>query len=284
MSRPSVSVIMPVKNGGNALKRQLDALGDQDFDGTWELIVSDQSTDESRSVSEGNRLQCRQLRIVDSRHRPGPAGGRNVGAEHAEGETFVFCDHDDIVLEDWLTTLVTKLDRYDVVVGACKLGGTANGNDDAGLLDSMCRGGPYGFLPFGLSANMGIRRQVFEALGGFDESLRAAEDIDLCWRAQLAGYRLGFEPAAIVRKTKRPGLMAAWHQHANFGQADAGLFHRHRANGMPRMLARSAKAYGWILVNTFLLWKRDVREQWIRVCAQRLGRLRGSLANGVFYP
>ena len=71
-----------------------------------------------------------------------------------------------------------------------------------------------GFLPFALSANLAVRREVFEAVHGFDEELSPEEDVDLCWRLQLAGYRFTVAADAVVEKRERatglPTFRAAW--------------------------------------------------------------------------
>ena len=60
--------------------------------------------------------------------------------------------------------------------------------------------------------NFAIRKDVLDALGGFDPQFRAAgDDVDLCWRLQEAGHRIGFNPAAMVwhhRRNSRPRLLA----------------------------------------------------------------------------
>ena len=56
----------------------------------------------------------------------------------------------------------------------------------------------FAYLPFAATANLGFRRELFDAIGGFDNSLRRASDVDFAWRAALAGARLEAVPEAVV--------------------------------------------------------------------------------------
>ena len=60
-----------------------------------------------------------------------------------------------------------------------------------------------GFFPFGRSANVAVRREVFEALQCFNEALSPEEDVDLCWRLQLTGFRFAVAADAVVEKSDR---------------------------------------------------------------------------------
>ena len=63
-----------------------------------------------------------------------------------------------------------------------------------------------GFLPAGLGANLAVRRSAFDEVGGFAEELHVGEDIDLCWRLQLRGFRFAVATDAVVAKRERPGF------------------------------------------------------------------------------
>jgi hypothetical protein len=73
---------------------------------------------------------------------------------------------------------------------------------------------------------MGIRAEVFAEVGGFDESLTAAEDLDLSWRVQLAGHRLVGAPSAVVHVRKRGGVRDAVRQARAKGAGSRVVAHR----------------------------------------------------------
>jgi GT2 family glycosyltransferase len=85
-------------------------------------------------------------------------------------------------------------------------------------------------LPFFPNCNLSARREVFEAVGGYDEALIAAEDSDLCRRAILAGYELFFEPKARVFHTCRPDPKSLIRQWYSYGYWSAAVYKKHMEN------------------------------------------------------
>jgi len=76
--------------------------------------------------------------------------------------------------------------------------------------------------------NMAFRREVLEEIGGFDPIFRAAgDDVDLCWRLQAAGHRIGWSPAAMVWHFRRNTISAYVGQQRGYGKAEALLYFRH---------------------------------------------------------
>ena len=78
--------------------------------------------------------------------------------------------------------------------------------------------------------NLAVRREAFEAIGGFDPDFRTAgDDVDFCWRLRDAGHRLGFAPTAFVWHERRRGLPAYLRQQWGYGRAEALLVPKHRS-------------------------------------------------------
>jgi hypothetical protein len=84
-------------------------------------------------------------------------------------------------------------------------------------------------LPHAGGGNLGIHRSVFEAVGGFDEDLGGLQDVDFCWRVQLAGVPLHFLPEATLHVRLRSSLRAMWRQGRNYGAAQAEIERRYAA-------------------------------------------------------
>jgi len=82
-------------------------------------------------------------------------------------------------------------------------------------------------LPFFVTANCLVRRDVFEQLGGFDTYFEIAGDADFCWRAQLAGFGLRYSPDAVVVHKHRSDLLGLYSQSFQYGFGRASLFARH---------------------------------------------------------
>ncbi|MGZ4203606.1 MAG: glycosyltransferase family 2 protein, partial [Thermoleophilaceae bacterium] len=85
----------------------------------------------------------------------------------------------------------------------------------------------HGYRPRAVAANLMVRRAAFEALGGFYEGLRAAEDTDFAWRLQAAGWRLGFRPEASVQHQYRATVRDLRRQWRGYAAGRAWLARRY---------------------------------------------------------
>ncbi|HEY7946455.1 MAG TPA: glycosyltransferase [Acidimicrobiales bacterium] len=288
-----ISVVLPVRDGLPWLDKQLAALAAQQCEEPWEVVVADNgSTDASKALAHSWEERCGAIRVVDASERIGPSAARNAGIRSARGELLAFCDADDVVQAGWLRACVDALGDADVVAGAFDLWSLNGDADDA---DRVGRVGPddgtgpaatsqLGFLPAGLAANLAARRQAVEAVGGFDESLFVGEDIDLCWRLQLEGFRFAIAPAAVVAKRERPGLGPLFGRAVAYGRCGPKLYRRYRARGAHRDVAGAARSWAWLVVSLPKLGRRHVRRMWVRAVGVRLGRLVGSVSEGAFFP
>jgi GT2 family glycosyltransferase len=278
-----ISVVMAVLNGLPWLSDQLEALAAQEGAEDWELVVADNgSTDGSREVAAAWADRFRALRTVDAAARRGPGAARNAGVTAARGERLLFCDADDVVAPGWLAALAAGLDRADVVAGVFDLS-RLNGAP-AGALPRPAAMAQLGFLPAGLASNLAVRRDVFEAAGGFDESLLVGEDVDLCWRLQEAGARLVVADEAVVARREPGPLSAVFRQALAYGRSGPLLYRRHRAAGARRAGRDAARSWAWMVAAIPTLGRADVRRHWARAAGVRLGRLAGSWEQRVFFP
>lgn len=283
-SEPPVSVIVPAFNQAPELEVQLGRiLGQDSGDLTFEVVVADNgSTDGTRELVEAVRRRHPSVRWVDASARRGPAPARNIGARESDGDALLFCDADDEVADGWLAACVRGLGDAEAVVGSFdfgRLNGLAPGPVTGYATDH------FKFLPAGLGANLAVRREVFVTLGGFDEGMRAGEDIDFCWRLQLAGFRLVAAGDAVVAKRERSDGRARRHQQLTYGRHDAMLYRRFRDAGMPRNNRLTAKTWVWLLVNAPLaVVSARRRATWSRAWFLRIGRLMGSWEHRVFFP
>ncbi len=181
----------------------------------------------------------------------------------------------------WLANCVDALADADVVAGAFDFW-SLNGIPATPSVPAAFR--QLGFLPAGLGANLAVRREAFEKIGGFTEEPLPGEDIDLCWRLQLHGFRFAIAQDAVVAKRARGQFGEVFHQAFNYGRSGAVLHRRYRDEGARRDMSGALKSWGWLLFSLPLLIERPRRIEWARAAGTRLGRLYGSYTEGVFFP
>lgn len=152
---------------------------------------------------------------------------RNVGVHEAKGEVIVFIDAACEPEPDWLTRLVAPiLQGEHVSTGRVLLPRGSNGQKRIDrLIEEQTRGSDY--LRQCGSANTAFRRQVFDAIGGYDEGFAYGSDTDFSWRVKDAGYRIRWVPDAVIRHdwgTWRRQLR----RHYVYGKARVRLYRKHR--------------------------------------------------------
>jgi mycofactocin system glycosyltransferase len=101
---------------------------------------------------------------------------------------------------------------------------------------------PYGTVSYVPSAAIICRRSVLTQVGGFDETLKSGEDVDLCWRFIEAGARLRYEPIAMVAHEHRTQLREWFARRSFYGESAAPLSVRHPGKTAPLVIS------GWTLV------------------------------------
>ncbi len=141
-----------------------------------------------------------------------------------------------------------------------------------------------GFLPAGLGANLAVRRQAFEKVGGFTEEMLPGEDIDLCWRLQLEGFRFDIAKDAVVAKRARSKFGEVFTQAFAYGRSGVVLHGLYRGDGAHRDLYGAYKSWVWLVMSVPLLAQPQRRIEWARTAGMRLGRLAGSITERVFFP
>lgn len=224
----TVSVIMPAFNAADTIDVQLAALYRQRDAPAWELLVADNgSTDATAGRVRAWQPRWKNLTLIDASARRGPAAARNIGAARAHGAQLLFCDADDAADPHWIANLSAALDLADAASGSRVY--DALNTKRFGPADSpspVFTKPPLESLAAASSHNLGVRRTAFEEVGGFDERLTTAEDVDLCWRLQLAGFSFAAAPGALMQIRRRTGVAAVFHQAWTYGRGDRVLAKR----------------------------------------------------------
>jgi GT2 family glycosyltransferase len=210
--RPRASVIIPSWNGARFLPACLDALRVQTLPDIEVLLVDNGSTDDTAAVV-ARYPAVRVLRLTTNR---GFAAAVNAGIRAARGEVIALLNNDTAADAGWLAALVAALaaapeagmatskvllfDRRDVLHttgDTLDLAGSPGNRGvwevDRGQWDAQRD-------VFGASgAAAAYRRALLEDVGLFEESFGSyLEDVDLAWRARLAGWGCVYVPEAVV--------------------------------------------------------------------------------------
>ncbi|MFZ5915969.1 MAG: glycosyltransferase family 2 protein [Chloroflexota bacterium] len=210
---PLVSVVVPNWNGERLLPLCLASLRQQTYRPLEVIVVDNGSTDGSLALLAQRYPEVRVVALSENR---GYAGGVNAGFRAAQGRLLVAFNNDAEAEPDWIAELVAALDRHP----------------EAGMATSRVRlfdrrdhlhtAGDFYRLD-GIPGNRGVwrpdgpafdeecwvfgaagvapayRRQMLDQIGLLDETFGSyLEDVDLSWRAQLAGYGCIYAPRAVV--------------------------------------------------------------------------------------
>ncbi|MEA2308246.1 MAG: hypothetical protein QOI65_532 [Thermoleophilaceae bacterium] len=201
------SVVITAWNAAATLPRTLAALAAQELDGTYEVIVVDNGSDDA--TGEIARSASGPVRVIARDH--GLAGeARNDGVSVASGQVVAFTDADCYPTPGWLASGLRALEAgADLVQGRVEPEPRAMGPFDRSLWVGADRG-------LYQTANLFLRRELFDRLGGFEEvfddpGARAfGEDVWLGWRARRAGARPAFSSEALVHHAVLPSGARAY--------------------------------------------------------------------------
>lgn len=181
---------MPVRNGGVYLARCLASLEASAGDASIEYVIVDNgSTDDSVEIAR--RYGARVL------SRPGlkVGGCRNAGAAEARGPILAFVDADHEVARDWVSACIRAFEDRTTAAAGNLCRAPEPGTWVQRMYDALrARSDTRRDVEWLGAGNMAIRRDVFLSIGGFDESLEACEDVQLCHDVRRAGHRIAAEP------------------------------------------------------------------------------------------
>jgi glycosyltransferase involved in cell wall biosynthesis len=225
---PKVSVVVACYNGARTLKPCLDSLARLNYPDYEVILVDDGSTDATGQITS---LYPGVRYLRQANH--GLSVARNTGIQAATGEIIAFTDADCRADEDWLYYLVGDLvtSRF-VGIGGHNFLPPEDSPVAAAVLVSP--GGPAHVMLNDRVAehvpgcNMAFYRWALEEIEGFDPIFtKAGDDVDVCWRLQQRGHRIGFNPAGFVWHYRRSTVRAYLKQQRGYGEAEALLVRKH---------------------------------------------------------
>lgn len=215
---PRVSVVIATRNRVELLGEAIRSVLRQTFREFEVIVCDDGSTDGTEALARSFGPPVRYLKLE---HTGRPGAPRNRGVEAARGELVAFLDDDDLWEPEKLAMQLALLER-EPTLGLVYTGRQVllpDGSRSEPVLPSSGKR-PTGLLDLALSARFPhvctvlIRRDLLRRVGGFDESMATAEDLDLMLRlARVARAGCVREPLAVVRRrsgtlSERSGALA----------------------------------------------------------------------------
>jgi glycosyltransferase involved in cell wall biosynthesis len=206
MKPPQITVIIPARNAAATLPDTLDGLRAQRFDGSFEvLVVDDCSSDATVRIAERSQIVSQVVRSAG-----GAGAARNAGAAVATAPKLAFLDADCRPTRGWLQAGSDALEVSDLVLGETR----PRPDRSYGAFDRSLW--VIGRSPLFESANLFVRRALFDALGGFERWLgprdgkELGEDVWFGWRAHRARAQIAACAEALAHHEVEPRGVAAF--------------------------------------------------------------------------
>lgn len=213
MAAPAVSVIIPNYNSP-VIDRVLDSVFSQDYEGNFEVVIA--------GLDAHGLIKPRKgLVFINTKAKKNPAEARNICIKNAKGSTLVLLDADCIPEKNWLRNLVAS--PHGVVQGGIDF----SSENFWTFCDNFVhfygshftkKGGEQQLLS---TYNVKIPRRAFDGVGMFNERLETAEDDEFFLRLKRHGYRLFFEPKAVVRHEPNRKTFSALLMHSRYWSENA---------------------------------------------------------------
>ena len=203
----NASVIIPAFNAEKTIGKCLDSLAKQSVKGFETIVVDDGSKDGTARIVKG----FPKVRLLEQKNS-GPAVARNNGAKAAKGGIIIFTDSDCILEKDWLKEMLKPFEDNEIVGVQGKY--KCNQKEIIARLiqleieknhEKMARQKSIDFMA---TYSAAYRKSVFSEMNGFDTSfpIASGEDTDLSFRVSAKGYKMVFNPKAIVLHTHPASL------------------------------------------------------------------------------
>ena len=239
LSAPSAAVVVPAYNAARHISSLLDALAAQTVPAEI-VVIDDGSTDGTGDAARTWAVLHPTIQVrVLSQVNQGPAVARNLGARSCAGGIILFTDSDCIPQADWIAQMLAPFSAAGVagVQGSYRshqreLAARFAQIEIEERYDRMMRGDSIDFIGTYAAA---YRRSVFLAEGGFDARfpMASGEDVEFSFRLAERGFRLVFQPSAIVSH-RHPDTFAKYLRQKYWRAYWRNLIYRHHVKRMVR--------------------------------------------------
>ncbi|WP_261789076.1 glycosyltransferase [Methanosarcina siciliae] len=231
---PFISIVVPAYNEEKVIAHCIESILASDYSEYEVILVDDGSSD--NTLEEMQRYETSSRVIVVTKKNGGKASALNMGLNLAKGEVIFFVDADGIFAPDTISKMLGGFSSEDV--GAvCGSDAPVNLDKLQTLLANLLTHVGTGFVRRALdtidclpvvSGNIGaFRRITLEKTGPFLEGF-IGEDIELTWRVHKAGYKVAFQPWAIVYVEVPSTIKGLWKQRVRWARGLLKTAYIHR--------------------------------------------------------
>lgn len=238
----SISIVIPILNGQAHIPELIRCLESQECDGVVIecLLIDNGSTDGTVSLLQNVCRNTNKItyKILLEHTQTGSSAARNCGVRHSSGDIIAFTDVDCRPEKNWLKQIARAFKDQSVgIVAGSITPARCNSwlevfSASNGIL-SHKKAYAHSFLPFGQTANLAVRRTIFETQGLF-RLLDTGSDADFCWRMQQAGkWRFILCEQAIVAHCHRKTITAICDQFRKYGRSRRYLHCLYRFQSSP---------------------------------------------------
>jgi glycosyltransferase involved in cell wall biosynthesis len=249
----SISVIIPAHNAEKTIKLCVDSILEQLGEDDEIIVVDNGSTDSTLSILK----EC-SIDKVYVKENCNVSGVRNFGAEHATGELLLFIDSDCTLQKDYVKNAFQFLHDESIHASGCKVDIPEDSNWIEKSWFSTRKTG-ISEVNYINSGNFIIRKNVFELIGGFNESIVTDEDTEICLRLREKGFRIVSNDTLSVTHHGNPKSIIAfmkreyWHSIGMFGSFGVNKFDKPLIATFLFTLFHFAGLWMLVQVNTSIL-------------------------------
>ncbi|OKH40217.1 glycosyltransferase [[Phormidium ambiguum] IAM M-71] len=252
---PKVSVVVPIYNGENDLLDLINCLKAQTYpiEQVEYFLVDNASSDRTSTIIQNAAQNFPQIHYLAETKIQSSYAARNAGIRASTGEIIAFTDADCRPQPQWLIQLIIPFQDTNIGIVA----GEITGLPGKTLLEKYAEKQDVlsqkytlknSFCPYGQTANLAIRKEIFTQTGLFRPYLTTGGDADICWRIQReTQWKIQFAPNAIVQHRHRSTIGEFQSQWRRYGKSNRYL---HELYGIDLMRNIPATEY----ISTLSRW------------------------------
>lgn len=264
---PFISIVIPAKNAQATMRRCLDSVLRLNYPNFEIIVINDGSNDNTASIL----IDYKDLEIINTKGI-GPSAARNLALRKARGELIAFTDADCLVDRDWLKELRRGFEDFPEAA-AC--GGRQELPSDATefekkiflfmkkvgfITDYMRRARGERIVEVNHNASCCVmyRKDIFLKEKGFLEGLWPGEDVELDYRLKKKGYKIYFNPKAIVYHYRPKNLKKFLKMMYRYGWAQGFLVRKYGVFRRIQLLLIIFIIFGLLLITLWMFYDNKI--------------------------